>query len=68
MSKRTRLTCNDCYFRQLELCALQTDAPCPTFRLHDRGEIEAPRQAQLVPRAFEPPSPVVRFLPQHQAA
>jgi hypothetical protein len=67
MSKRTRLSCSDCYFRRLELCALQTDAPCPTFRLDQRGAIEAPRQAPLVPRAFEPVSSL-RLLPQHQAA
>jgi len=67
MSKRTQLSCNDCYFRQLELCALQVDAPCPTFRLHERGAIETPHQAPLVPRTFEPMTSV-RFLPQHQAA
>ena len=67
MSKRTRLTCNDCYFRQLALCALELDAPCPTFRHHDRGVLVSPRQAPLIPRASEPAIPV-RFLPQHQAA
>jgi hypothetical protein len=67
MSKRTKPTCNDCYFRQMTLCALQLDAPCPTFRLQEHGTLAAPRQAPLVPRVFDPVVPV-RFLPQHQAA
>jgi hypothetical protein len=67
MTKRPRVTCNDCYFRQLALCALQVESPCPTFRLHERGVLAAPRQAPLIPRAFEAATPV-RFLPQHQAA
>jgi hypothetical protein len=67
MSKRSRLTCNDCYFRQLALCALQVESPCPTFRLHERGALETPRQAQLIPRALEAATQV-QFLPQHQAA
>lgn len=67
MSKRPRLTCNECYFRQMALCALQLDAPCPTFRLCDRGLLDSPRQATLIPRALEP-STQARYLPQHQAA
>ena len=67
MSKRKRVTCNDCYFRQSALCALQVDAPCPTFRLHYQGVLATPRQAPLIPRALEP-APAVSFLPQHQAA
>lgn len=67
MSKRIKLTCNDCYFRQLGLCALPLEEPCPTFRLQERGALAHPRQAPLVPRAFEPAVPM-RFLPAHQAA
>ena len=67
MSKRNKVTCNDCYFRQLALCALQLDEPCPTFRLQDHGLPASPRQAPLIPRALEPVASV-RFLPQHQAA
>ena len=49
MSKRTDATCNDCYFRQKGLCALDTETPCPTFRpIAGRG-LTPPRQAQLVP-------------------
>ena len=29
--------CEDCYFKQNMLCALNLDAPCPTFRPAERG-------------------------------
>jgi hypothetical protein len=67
MSKRTQLRCKDCYFHQEALCALQLDAPCPTFRLGAKGNLEPPMQAPLVARAADP-APGVRLLPQHQAA
>ena len=50
MSKRADVTCNECYFRRAGLCALPGETPCPTFRLHSRGSLAPPRQAQLVPR------------------
>jgi hypothetical protein len=50
MTKRTELTCSDCYFRQAGLCAIAGDSPCPTFRLHSRGSLLPPRQPRLVPR------------------
>ena len=31
------LKCEDCYFRQNMLCALNLDAPCPTYRPAERG-------------------------------
>ena len=31
------LKCEDCYFRKNMLCALNLDAPCPTYRPADRG-------------------------------
>src|SRR3989442_2361767 len=37
MSKQRRFRCKDCYFHQSSLCALQLDAPCPTFRLGVQG-------------------------------
>ena len=45
-------TCDDCYFRRAGLCALPTQAPCPTFRLHSRGSLVPPRQPRLVPRSL----------------
>ena len=50
MSKRTELTCNDCYFRGAGLCALPGDKPCPTFRASSMGSLVPPRQPRLVPR------------------
>jgi hypothetical protein len=38
MAKPKReLTCEDCYFRQNMLCALELDSPCTTFRSAERG-------------------------------
>lgn len=50
MSKRTKVTCNDCYFRQAGLCALPCDTPCPTFRFQAAGRMAPPQQPRLVPR------------------
>jgi hypothetical protein len=50
VSKRTGVTCDDCYFRRAGLCALIVDAPCPTFRAHSRGTLTPPHQARLVDR------------------
>jgi len=50
MAKSAGATCADCYFRRAGLCALATDAPCPTFRAHTRGSLVPPRQPRLVPR------------------
>jgi hypothetical protein len=38
-------TCEDCFFRRAELCALPGNAPCPTFRpvvARDRLEVGPP--------------------------
>ena len=50
MKKVSSLSCGDCYFRRAGLCALPSDAPCPTFRLHSRGSLVPPKQPRLVPR------------------
>jgi hypothetical protein len=50
MSKRSKATCEDCYFRRAGLCALSPDSPCPTFRADMRGRPAPPKQPQLVPR------------------
>ncbi len=47
-------TCEDCYFRRAGLCALRTEEPCPTFRLHSRGSLVPARQPRLVPRSLAP--------------
>ncbi|HEY7017801.1 MAG TPA: hypothetical protein VH297_04980 [Gaiellaceae bacterium] len=50
MSKSTKPTCEDCYFRRAGLCALSLEAPCPTFRAQSRGSLVPPTQPRLVPR------------------
>jgi hypothetical protein len=44
------VTCNDCYFRKENLCALRVAEPCPTFRPIARGQMVPPRQPRLVAR------------------
>jgi glutamate-1-semialdehyde aminotransferase len=41
------LKCEDCYFGKNMLCALNLDAPCPTFRPAERG-LEPERQLSFV--------------------
>lgn len=36
-TKKQCLSCDECYFRKNMLCALNLDAPCPTFRSAERG-------------------------------
>jgi len=48
--KSLELTCDDCYFRRADLCALPGNTPCPTFRAVRRGALEAPVQAPLIAR------------------
>ena len=36
-AKVKRVTCEDCFFGQNMLCALELGKPCPTFRPADRG-------------------------------
>jgi hypothetical protein len=50
MSKTSKASCTDCYFRRAGLCALPGDSPCPTFRAATRGSLTPPRQPRLVPR------------------
>jgi len=50
MSKRTKPSCDKCYFRCAGLCALPGDAPCPTFRLAGTRALDPPPQPRLVPR------------------
>ena len=58
MSKRSKPTCADCYFRREGLCALPGETICPTFRVQSVGTLAPPPQPRLVPRA----------LPSHAAA
>jgi hypothetical protein len=62
VAKLAEATCADCYFRRAGLCALPTEAPCPTFRAYARGSLAATPQPRLVPR------PLAQFAAQHAAA
>ncbi len=44
------VTCDDCFFRQAELCALPGNTVCPTFRpvADARAEPEPVRQLRAV--------------------
>jgi hypothetical protein len=48
--KRTKATCDDCFFRRAGLCAIPGNAPCPTFRAASGGTLSPPPQPRLVPR------------------
>lgn len=50
MSKKTDVTCDDCYFRRAGLCALSPERPCPTFRAARAGALSPPLQPRLVAR------------------
>jgi hypothetical protein len=47
MPRAKRVTCEDCYFRQNMLCALEDSKPCTTFRPADRG-LQPERQLAFV--------------------
>jgi hypothetical protein len=49
MTKRLANTCDDCFFRRAELCALPGNTPCPTFR-RAKSALEPPRQPKLIAR------------------
>ena len=50
VSKKTKATCVDCYFRCAGLCALPGEEICPTFRLMAAGHLAPPPQPRLVAR------------------
>jgi hypothetical protein len=43
-------TCDDCFFRCHDLCALQLDSPCSTFRPNGPAGLVPPRQPALLLR------------------
>jgi hypothetical protein len=49
-SKARCVTCDDCYFRKANLCALRLSEPCPTFRPMVKGQMVPPPQPRLIPR------------------
>jgi hypothetical protein len=58
------VSCEDCFFRRHNLCALGLDEPCPTFRPDSPTGLVPPRQPALLMRdAAE-----AAATPVHQAA
>jgi hypothetical protein len=47
-AKARNVTCEDCFFRRHTLCALQLDAPCPTFRPDHPDGLRPPQQLRFV--------------------
>jgi hypothetical protein len=56
--------CEDCYFHQNMLCALQDKKPCPTFRLAHPDGLRPPQQLSFVFRQERRAEPFV-FQPAH---
>ncbi|MDQ5895489.1 MAG: hypothetical protein QG596_1750 [Actinomycetota bacterium] len=48
--KKNAPACEDCYFRQKMLCALDLDEPCGTFRESRPEGLVPPRQPMLLLR------------------
>jgi hypothetical protein len=53
MADRRALSCDDCFFRRAELCAIAGNTPCPTFRRAQAGGLDPPRQPTLVARPVQ---------------
>jgi hypothetical protein len=64
-SRNAAVTCEDCFFRRRNLCALALDEPCSTFRPDSPNGLVPPRQTSLLARARD--EAAVGGL-QHQAA
>jgi hypothetical protein len=44
----TRVSCDDCFFRQHLLCAVSDSGPCATFRPNHPDGLRPPSQLQFV--------------------
>jgi hypothetical protein len=53
MADRRTISCDDCFFRRAELCAIAGNSPCPTFRHAQAGKLDPPRQPTLVARPLQ---------------
>ena len=49
-------SCDDCFFRRHNLCALGLDEPCPTFRPDTPNGLVPPLQPALLMRAGAAPA------------
>ncbi len=48
--RKGKPTCADCFFHRNQLCALDLDAPCSTFRPDSTRGLVPPRQPALLMR------------------
>lgn len=46
--KGRKVTCEECFFKRNGLCALELDAPCPTFRPDSPEGLRPPSQMRFV--------------------
>ncbi len=46
--KVAKVSCEDCFFKRNLLCALDCDAPCPTFRPDHPEGLRPPQQLRFV--------------------
>jgi hypothetical protein len=46
--KVAKVSCEDCFFKRNLLCALDCDAPCPTFRPDHPDGLRPPQQMHFV--------------------
>ena len=49
----TKVRCENCYFRQADLCALQLTEGCPTFRPHTTGALARQAPLRVAPRPLD---------------
>ena len=56
-----KASCEDCFFRKRNLCALGLDEPCPTFRPDTPRGLVPPRQPALLLR--DPPRSAAALTP-----
>ncbi|MGI8844597.1 MAG: hypothetical protein ACR2HC_00195 [Thermoleophilaceae bacterium] len=61
---KKRVTCEQCFFHQNMLCALDLDEPCTTFRPAERN-LAPERQLSFTFRAERTRSAYAFKLPQH---
>jgi hypothetical protein len=55
-SRAAAVSCDQCFFRRRNLCALGLDEPCPTFRPETSAGLVPPRQSPLLARAADSPA------------
>jgi len=66
-ARAAALSCDQCFFRQRNLCALGIDEPCPTFRPDSPAGLLPPMQPSLLEKS-DRLGPPVATVPQAQVA